>query len=177
MWRMKLSKLSAWDVAYAIDMAIACLITYWVMIFLLPRLVGWPSTSIGVLWAVISTVFVYKDTRTHSLSAGISRLIATFASFALCLIYLSLLPATTIGMGALIAIGVLLMILIGRRDETGLTAITIAIIMIIAASNPQDAWLQPLLRLVDTLVGIAVGVACKWVASFVFYRIIGEEMR
>jgi hypothetical protein len=38
----------------------------------------------------------------------------------LCLIYLSLLPATTIGMGALIAIGVLLMILIGHGDETGL---------------------------------------------------------
>ena len=86
-------------------------------------------------------------------------------------------PATTIGMGALIAIGVLLMILIGHSDETGLTAITIAIIMIIAASNPQDAWLQPLLRLADTLVGIAVGVACKWVASFVFYRIFGEDYR
>src|SRR5215470_16873232 len=177
MWGMNnLSKLSAWDVAYAIDMAFACLVTSWVMIFLLPRLVGWHSTSVGLLWAVISTVFVYKDTRTHSLSAGISRLIATFAGFALCLIYLSLLPATTIGMGV-IAIGVLLMILIGRRDETGLTAITIAIIMIIAASNPQDAWLQPLLRLVDTLVGISVGVACKWVASLVIYRIIGEEMR
>ena len=106
-----------------------------------------------------------------------SRLIATFAGFALCLIYLSLMPATTIGMGALIAIGVLLMIIIGRRDETGLTAITIAIIMIIAANNPQDAWLQPLLRLVDTLVGISVGVASKWIASFVIYRIIGEEMR
>jgi len=92
-------------------------------------------------------------------------------------IYLSLLPATTIGMGALIAIGVLLMIIIGCRDETGLTAITIAIIMIIAANSPQDAWLQPLLRLLDTLVGISVGVACKWVASLVIYRIIGEEMR
>src|SRR5215468_12511520 len=119
MWGMNnLSKLSPWDVAYAIDMAIACLITYWVMIFLLPGLVGWHSTSVGVLWAMISAVFVYKDTRTHSLYAGISRLIATFVGFALCLIYLSLLPATTIGMGALIAIGVLLMIIIGRRDET-----------------------------------------------------------
>jgi hypothetical protein len=28
-----------------------------------------------------------------------------------------------------------------------------------------------------TLVGIAVGVACKWVASFVFYRIFGEDYR
>jgi len=177
MWPMKFSKLSAWDVVYAVDMAVACLITYWVMVFLLPHLVGWPSTSVGVLWAVISTVFVYKDTRAHSLSAGISRLITTFASFALCLIYLWLLPATIIGMAALIAIGALLMILIGRRDEMGLTAITIAVIMIIAASNPEDAWRQPLLRLVDTIVGIAVGVACKWVGSFVFYRIIGEEVR
>ena len=40
-----------------------------------------------------------------------------------------------------------------------------------------EAWLQPLLRLEDTLVGIAVGVACKWVASFVFYRIFGEDYR
>ena len=177
MWGMSFAKLSAWDVAYAIDMAIACLITSWVMIFLLPGLVGWHSTSVGVLWAVISTVFVYKDSRTHSLAAGISRLIATFAGFALCLIYLLLLPATTIGMGVLIAVGVLLMIISGRRDETGLTAITIAIITIIAANNPQDAWLQPLLRLVDTLIGISIGVACKWVASFVIFRIIGEEMR
>jgi uncharacterized membrane protein YccC len=177
MSRMKFSKLSMWDVVYAVDMAIACLITYWVMVFLLPHLVGWPTTSVGVLWAVISTVFVYKDTRAHSLSAGIARLIATLASFALCLTYLWLLPVTTIGMAALIAIGALLMMLIDRRDETGLTAITIAVIMIIAASDPQDAWRQPLLRLADTIVGIAVGVACKWVGSFVFYRIIGEEVR
>jgi multisubunit Na+/H+ antiporter MnhB subunit len=72
---------------------------------------------------------------------------------------------------------VLLMVLIGRSDETGLTAITIAVIMIIAANNPEDAWRQPLLRLVDTIVGIVVGVACKWVGSFVFYRIKGEEVR
>jgi uncharacterized membrane protein YccC len=174
---MKLSKLSAWDVVYAVDMAIACLITYAVMAFLLPRWVGWPSTSVGVLWAVISTVFVYKDSRAHSLSAAMARLIATFVSFALCLIYLWLLPATIIGMAALIAIGVLLMMLIGRHDETGLTAITIAVIMIVAASNPQEAGLQPILRLVDTVVGITVGVICKWINSFVFYRITGEEVR
>jgi len=80
-------------------------------------------------------------------------------------------------MAVLIAIGAMLMILIGRRDEMGLTAITIAVIMIIAASNPEDAWRQPLLRLVDTIVGIAIGVACKWVGSFVFHRVIGEEVR
>jgi uncharacterized membrane protein YccC len=177
MGRVNFSKPSLTDVVYAVDMAIACLITYWVMVSLLPRFVGWPVTSVSVLWAVISTVFVYKDTRAHSVAAGISRLIATFASFALCLIYLSLLPATSIGMVALIAIGALLMILVGRRDEMSLTSITIAVIMIIAVSNPQDAWQQPLLRLADTVVGIAVGVAGKWVGSFLFYRFIGEEVR
>jgi len=176
MKRVEFSRPSLWDVAYAVDMALACLITYWVMVFLLPHF-GWVSTSVSVLWAVISTVFVYKDTRAHSLSAGISRLIATCASVALCLIYLWLLPATAIAMAVLITIGALLMILIGRRDEAGLTAITIAVIMIVAASDPQDAWRQPLLRLLDTIVGIAVGVACKWVGSFVFFKISGEEVR
>jgi uncharacterized membrane protein YccC len=174
---MRFTKFSAWDVAYAVDLAIACLITYWVTVFALPRLVGWPSTPVGVLWAVISTVFVYKDTRANTLSAAIARLIATFASFVLCLAYLWLLPATTIGMAALIAIGVLLMIFIGRRDETNLTAITIAVILIVAASDPQEARLQPLLRLIDTILGVTVGVACKWLGSFVYFRIVGEEVR
>ncbi len=66
---------------------------------------------------------------------------------------------------------------IGRPDEAGLTAITIAVVMIVAASDPQDVWLQPLLRLVDAIVEIAVGVACKWVGSSVFYAIAGEEVR
>jgi multisubunit Na+/H+ antiporter MnhB subunit len=80
-------------------------------------------------------------------------------------------------MAALIAIGAMLMILVGRRDETGLTAIAIAVIMIVAASDPQDAWRQPLLRLFDTIVGIVIGVACKWLGSFVFYRLVGERVR
>jgi uncharacterized membrane protein YgaE (UPF0421/DUF939 family) len=174
---MRFTKFSAWDVAYAVNLAVACLITYWIMAFALPRSFGWPTTPVGVLWAVISTVFVYKDTRADSLAAGKSRLVATFVSVALCLVYLWLLPATPIGMTALIAIGVLMMIFIGRRDATNLTAITIAVIMIVAASNPQEAQLQPLLRLVDTILGVTVGVACKWLGSFVFYRIAGEEVR
>ena len=63
---MKFSKPAVWDVVYALDMAVACLITYWVMAFLLPHWFGWPSTSVGVLWAVISTVFYHISLiRTH----------------------------------------------------------------------------------------------------------------
>jgi hypothetical protein len=39
--------------------------------------------------------------------------------------------------------------------------------MVVAAISPQDAWQQPLLRLVDTIVGIAVGVGMRK-ASFLF---------
>jgi uncharacterized membrane protein YccC len=177
MWQMRYQNVSMWDIAYAVDMAVACLISYWAVAFFLPNLSGRPSTSVGTLWAVISTVFVYKDTRSHSLSAGISRLIATMISLVLCLSYLLLLPITPFGMAALIFIGTLATISLGRRDEIGLTAITTAVVMIVAASDSQNAWQQPLLRLVDTVLGIAIGVICKWAASFMFYRIMREQVR
>jgi uncharacterized membrane protein YgaE (UPF0421/DUF939 family) len=126
---------------------------------------------------VISAVFVFRDTREHSLAAGISRLFATCVSFALCLAYLLLFPASALGMAIVITIGALLATLAGRRDEIGLLAITTAVVLIVAAENPQTAWQQPLLRLVDTVAGVIVGIACKWIASFLFIRVGGQEAR
>ena len=45
-----------------------------------------------------------------------------------------------------------------RPDEIGLTAITTAVVMIVAISDSENARAQPLLRLSDTMVGIAVGM-------------------
>jgi uncharacterized membrane protein YccC len=105
----------------------------------------------------------------------IARLIATCVSFALCLPYLWIFPFTPVGMAALLGIGTVVMTLLGRRDDIVTTAITTTVVMVVAAMSPQDAWHQPLLRLVDTVVGIAVGVTCKWIASFLLYRFIGEQ--
>ena len=74
-------------------------------------------------------------------------------------------------MAVLIAIGTLIAMSLGRRDDIGLTAITTAVFMIVAASEPQNAWVQPLLRFVDTMIGIKVGVACKWATSFILNKI------
>jgi uncharacterized membrane protein YccC len=167
---VKNPKLSSWDVAYALNMAIACLITYWIMTHTLSRFVDESSDFLGGMWAVVATVFVFRETRLGSLSAGIARLIATCVSFALCLLYLSLFPFTPVGMAALIAIGTLAMALLGRRDDIVTVGITTVVVMVVAAMSPSDAWQQPLLRLVDTVVGIAVGVACKWAASFLFSK-------
>jgi uncharacterized membrane protein YccC len=168
-------RLSSWDVVYALNMAIACLITYWIMTHILSRFVDESTDFLGGMWAVVATVFVFRETRLRSLSAGTARLIATCVSFALCLLYLLLFPFTPVGMAALIAIGTMVMASLGRRDDIVTVGITTAVVMVVAAMSPSDAWQQPLLRLVDTIVGITVGVACKWAASFLFSKTIGEQ--
>jgi uncharacterized membrane protein YccC len=174
--QMKDARLSSWDVVYAFNMAIACLVSYWLMTHILSRSVDGPTDFLGGMWAVAATAFVFRDTRTRSLSAGIARLIATCVSFALCLLYLSFFPFTPVGMAALIGIGTAAMALLGRRDDIITTAITTAVVMVVAAMSPADAWHQPLLRLADTVVGIAVGVVCKWIGSFLYFKLKGEEV-
>jgi uncharacterized membrane protein YgaE (UPF0421/DUF939 family) len=173
--QLKKPGLSSWDVAYALNMAIACFITYWIMTHILSRFVDSSTDFLGGMWAVVATVFVFRESRVRSLSAGIARLIATCVSFALCLLYLLLFPFTPVGMAALIAIGTVVMASLGRRDDIVTVGITTAVVMVVAAMSPTDAWQQPLLRLVDTIVGIAVGVACKWAASFLFSKNAGEQ--
>jgi len=171
----KNQKLSSWDVVYALNMGIACLITYWIMTHILSRFVDESSDFLGGMWAVVATVFVFRETRLRSLSAGAARLIATCVSFALCLLYLLLFPFTPVGMAALIGIGTVVIALLGRRDDIVTVGITTVVVMVVAAMSPADAWQQPLLRLADTMVGITVGVACKWAGSFLFYKYIGEQ--
>ena len=169
--------LSPWDLVYAVDLAIACLLSYWLITSLLSHFVDTPSDFLGGMWAVVATLFVFRETRGQSLAAGLARLIATCVSFALCLLYLWMLPFTPVGMAALLGLGTVVMMLLGRREDIVTTGITTTVVMVVAAMSPQDAWHQPLLRLVDTVVGIAVGVTCKWIASSLFYRAIAEQPR
>jgi uncharacterized membrane protein YccC len=125
----------------------------------------------------VATAFVFRDSRQLSLSAGVGRLIATSVSFALCLPYLWFIRANVAGMGILLAAGTLVMALLERRDDIITTAVTTIVVMVVAVLNPTDAWKQPPLRLFDTVVGIVIGVAGKWTASFTFYRARGEPIR
>lgn len=165
--------LSTWDFFYALDMGIACLISYAIVTFILSPLVDPADALLGGMWATVATVFVFRGTRLESFSAGLSRLMATFVSITLCLVYLLILPFHPAGLAVLIGVGALIMMYLGRRDDVALTGITTSVIMVVAAMSPQHAWRQPLLRLADTVAGIAVGVTCKWIASFLYFRILG----
>jgi uncharacterized membrane protein YccC len=165
--------LSIRDVLYAIDLAIACVITYYVALYVFPTFFNDANHAIGVLWAAISAAFVFREDRAHALSAGLGRLRATCVSFVLCLIYLWFLPATPLGMGVLIAAGGIIVIALGWRDDVITTAITTIVVVAVAALAPHNAWQQPVLRFFDTVLGIVVGIVCKWVASLLFQRVRG----
>jgi uncharacterized membrane protein YccC len=162
--------LSTYTVVHAITMALACLISYWVMTALLNPLVAKDDDLLGGMWAAIASAFVFRDTGQATLLAGACRLVATFVSFTLCLIYLWFAKPSTWGMALILTVGTLMMVLLHRRDEIITTGITTIVVMVVSILNPADALNQPLLRLIDTVVGLSVGVACNSAAVFVFRR-------
>jgi uncharacterized membrane protein YccC len=87
------------------------------------------------------------------------------------------LPFYAAGLAALLGAGTLVMMYLGRRDDIVTTGITTTVVMVVAAMSPQNAWQQPLLRLGDTVVGITIGVACKWIGSFLYFRSVGKPAR
>lgn len=172
-----MKQLTPWHVAYAVFMAIGCGISYAIITQALVRFVDRPDYLLGGMWAVVATIFVFRESRQSSLSAGLARLIATCVSFALCLVYLLIFPFTGLGMAVVIGLGTIVMVLLGRQADIVTTGITTTVVLVAAALSTQQAWHQPILRLVDTVVGIAVGVLCKWLASYAFYRTVGQPVR
>jgi uncharacterized membrane protein YccC len=165
-----MKKLTAWELIYAFVMAIACVVSYLLTTELLGGFIDHSDTLLGGMWAAVATLFVFRETREGSLSAGISRMAATFVSFILCFIYIVLLPVNAAGIGLVIGIGTVVMMLLGRHEDIVTTGITTTVVLGVAAIDPKHALVQPPLRLLDTIVGISVGMLAKWVASYAVAR-------
>jgi uncharacterized membrane protein YccC len=146
-------------------LAFACLITYWLTVHGLARIhsVSEPDDVLGAIWAVIATVFVYRTSYDGSATAALSRMAATLVSFLLCLIYLLVLPVDPVGLAAMIGVSGLAATLLGRPQDAVTASITTAIVLGVASLSPHDVWQQPILRLVDTALGTAVGVGTAWI--------------
>ena len=172
----KLEPLSAWGVAFSVNMAIASVISYWIMTYALSGLVDSATHYLGGMWAAVATIFVFRDTRTASVSAGLQRFMATCVSFVLCQIYFLIFPFEAVGMAALIGIGTLILLILGWREHIVTTGITTVVVMVVAAIDPRHAWMQPPLRLLETVVGIAVGIGFQSLVAFIF-RDVAENPR
>jgi uncharacterized membrane protein YgaE (UPF0421/DUF939 family) len=142
----------------------ACLITYLLATDILAHVyfLSHDDELLGGMWAVIATVFVLRSSYKQSISAALSRVMATIVSFALCLIYLAFLPFHPWALAVLVAASALAATLIGRPGDAVTAAITTTVVLVVAAVSPQHAWQQPILRLADTVIGVAVGVAAAW---------------
>ena len=145
-------------------LALACLVTYWLATYVLSRVhsVSRADDMLGGLWAVIATVFVCRFSSDQSMTAAVSRVAATSVSFVLCLIYLIFLPFHAWALAVLIGASALVATLIGRPGDAITAGITTAVVLVVAAVSPHDAWQQPILRFADTVIGVAVGVAAAW---------------
>ena len=139
--------------------------TYWVTTSVLTRVysISRSDDLLGGLWAVVATIFVCRDSYHQSAAAAVSRMSATAVSFVLCLIYLIFLPVYGWAVALLIGLSALVVMLIGRPGDAITAAITTAVVMLVAAVTPRDAWEQPILRFVDTLIGAAIGVVAVWI--------------
>jgi uncharacterized membrane protein YgaE (UPF0421/DUF939 family) len=147
---------------------VACLITYWLATNLLSRVhsVGRADDLLGGMWAVIATIFVLRDSFRKSVAAAISRMAATSVSFVLCLIYLAFLPFHVWALAVLVGASALVVMLLGRPGDAVTAAITTAVIIVVTAISPQHAWQQPILRLADTIIGVAVGAIAAWTGTW-----------
>jgi len=156
----------------SVVLALACVLTYWLTDSLFASTYSASKTDdmLGGLWAVLSTIVVLRESYQQSIAAAVSRMSATTVSFVLCLIYLIFLPFHLWALGLLIGSSALVATLIGRPGDATTAAVTSAVVMIVAGVNPHDAWHQPILRLADTAVGVAVGVAAAWADLHVVRR-------
>jgi Fusaric acid resistance protein-like len=113
----------------------ACLLAYWLVtgprshVYSLSK----ADDVVGGLWALIATVFVYRDSYERSVSAAVSRLEATLVSFALCLIYLIFLPFQPWALAVLIGASTLTVTLLGRPEEVITAGISTAVVTVSAA--------------------------------------------
>jgi len=160
-------------ISHGVLLAVCCLLSYKIITGLLTfsGFVLRDDELLGGMWAVVATIFVLRGSYEESTKAALLRTSATVLSFALCLVYLLVFPFRVWGLVVLIAIGAIVLDLIGRSDEVITASITTTVVMVVAAISPQQAWRQPILRLIDTIVGTAVGIAGAWIGLRLATRI------
>lgn len=155
---------AGWAAASGSGLGLAVLVSYEITTRVLTSAISSRDDQLlGGMWAVAATVFVCRESYKESVSAALSRAAATLLSFILCLGFLLFLPFSSWGMAILIAIGAAILIMINRPADIITTSITTAVVMVVSAISPEHAWRQPILRLIDTLIGIAVGITAVWI--------------
>ena len=155
---------------HAVSLAVAVLVAWYIATGITSRMPFLPASSVllGGMWTVCATAFVYREQFADSRTSAWSRLVATAVSFILTMGYFALFPFTPLGLAVVLGLGALITDFIGDPGDSVTASITSAVVMVVAALGPPSlAWEQPILRLVETLLGAAVGLAVARVTRHV----------
>lgn len=165
------------SVSHGVALAVCCFLSYKIItdLLALSRFAPRDDELLGGMWAVVATIFVFRYSYDESVRAALSRTSATLFSFALCLAYFLIFPFRLWGLVLLIAIGAIFLDLIGRSEDIITACITTAVVMVVAGISPEHAWKQPILRLIDTGVGIGVGISGAYVGLALTRRIASQS--
>jgi uncharacterized membrane protein YccC len=157
------------SVLYCCVLALAATLAYSIAIQGLARIhsVSRAADLIGGLWTMIATLFVCHITYQQAVKAAATRVVGTLVSFLLCLIYLVFLPFHLWAMALLIGLSALAVMLMGRPGDAIVAGIATAVVLVVAEVSPHNAWQEPILRFVDTVIGVAVGLLAGWISAHI----------
>jgi hypothetical protein len=142
------------------------MITYWLITRMLAHMISVSRNEdlLGGMWAVVATVFVYSYSYEESVAAALSRMGRHFTELCPLFYRSALFPFHFWEMATRIGIGAVAMSLLGGPDDVVTTGITTAVVMVVGAISPDQAWKEPILRMVDTIAGVAVRVLGAWIS-------------
>jgi uncharacterized membrane protein YgaE (UPF0421/DUF939 family) len=129
------------------------------------------TDRLGGMWAAVATLFCFRDSYADSAKYALLRMSATLTSFVLCTIYVLLFPFSIWGMAAVVFIGALTLTGLHRQDDIMTASITTVVVLVVAGLATHDRWAQPLLRLLDTAVGVAIGLLAAVLATRIESRV------
>jgi uncharacterized membrane protein YccC len=123
--------------------------------------------TIGAMWALISAMVVTQDTRTATFSTAWLRVFGSVIGATISAIYLSFFPFSSYGMAFLVALTIFICVFMGIPGHARLAGLTVAIVMIVSALNPD---IPPLVnaatRFFEVIVGSTVAVSIAWLWQY-----------
>lgn len=118
-----------------------------------------PAAEMGAMWAAISGIVVLRDSLDDTWNATRARVIGTFVGASMAALYLAFWSLSPIGLGLCIAATVLTCRCTGIADGGRLAAITVVVVMVISAMDPQlNPFANAALRFMEACFGTGTAV-------------------
>jgi uncharacterized membrane protein YgaE (UPF0421/DUF939 family) len=118
-----------------------------------------PSTLIGGLWSVVSTIIVMQNYVGGTFRAAWQRFLGTFLGAAFAGFFVSWLGVDAFAVGICVFCITLLCFMTGLLESFRIASLTSAIVLVLWGVDPEvSPWKFSLLRFFDSVIGISVGL-------------------